>query len=88
MNINTLLSTYAQYKILADQAAEQLDHIRGQLVQAMQAAGTDTLTGTEHRASYKPVKQSRIDSKRLSAELPEIAREYTTTTEYFRFTFK
>lgn len=88
MDINILLSQYAQYKILADQAAAQLDQIRGQLVQAMQEAGTDTISGVEHKASYRPVKQSRIDSKRLSAELPEVAKQYTVTAEYMRFTFK
>lgn len=88
MDINVLLSQYAQYKLLAEQAAEQLDTIRAQIIQAMQEAGTDTITGTEHRASYKPVKQSRIDSKRLSAELPDVAKEYTVTAEYMRFTFK
>ena len=88
MNINELLSQYAQYKMIAEQAAEQLDTIRAKIIQAIQAAGTDTITGTEHKASYKPVKQSRIDSKRLSAELPEVAKEYTCTAEYMRFTFK
>ena len=88
MDIDNLLSQYAQYKLLSEQAAQQLDIIREKIIQAMQAAGTDTIAGTEHKSSYKPVKQSRIDSRRLSAELPEVAKEYTCTVEYMRFTFK
>lgn len=53
----------------------------------MIAAGVDTLTGSEHKASYKTVTSSRIDTSALKKALPEVAAEYTRTTESKRFTF-
>lgn len=47
----------------------------------------DSLTGTEHKASYKAVVSSRIDTTALKKDAPEIAAKYTRTTESRRFTF-
>ena len=55
--------------------------------QAMQASGTDTIIGAEHKASYKTVVSSRIDTAALKKALPDVAKEYTRTTETKRFTF-
>lgn len=49
--------------------------------------GLDTLTGSEHKASYKTVTASRIDTTALKKNAPEIAAQYTKTTETKRFTF-
>ena len=38
------------------------------------------------KVTYKHVKSSRLDSKRLKAELPEVAEQYTIASEYRRFT--
>jgi predicted phage-related endonuclease len=53
----------------------------------MQAAGVDTLAGDEHKATYKAVTSSRVDTTALKRDLPEIAAQYTKTTTARRFTF-
>lgn len=53
----------------------------------MQAQGVDTLTGTEHKATYKAISSSRIDTSALKRELPGVAAQYTRATETRRFTF-
>jgi len=53
----------------------------------MTAAGLDTLTGSEHKATYKTVVSSRIDTTALKKDLPDVANKYTKTTETKRFTF-
>jgi predicted phage-related endonuclease len=47
----------------------------------------DTLNGDEHRATYKAVTSDRIDTKALKAELPDIAKRYTKSSETMRFNF-
>ena len=37
------------------------------------------------KVTYKRVKSSRLDNKRLKAELPEVAEQYTVASEYRRF---
>lgn len=87
MNVNEIMSSLAEYMRIADETAAIIDGLKDQLKQAMQAAGTDTIIGSEHKASYKTVVSSRIDTAALKKALPDVAREYTRTTETKRFTF-
>lgn len=49
--------------------------------------GLEILTGSEHKAIYKTVTSSRIDTTALKKALPEVAERYTKTSETKRFTF-
>ena len=51
------------------------------------AAGVESLAGSEHKATYKAVTSSRVDTTSLKRDLPEIAARYTKTTTARRFTF-
>lgn len=64
-----------------------IEALKDQLKQYMRETGTDILTGTEHKATYKTVTSSRIDTSALKKDVPEIAAKYTRTTESHRFTF-
>ena len=77
----------AQYTRLQEETAAIIDGLKDELKAIMQERNTDTLTGTEHRASYKAVVSSRIDTTAIKKELPEVAAKYTRTTETRRFTF-
>lgn len=87
MNVNEIMSSLAEYMRIADETAAIIDGLKDQLKAAMQAAGTDTIIGAEHKASYKTVVSSRIDTTALKKALPDVAKEYTRTTETKRFTF-
>ena len=87
MNTNEIMRSLAEYMRIADETAAIIDGLKDQLKAAMQAAGTDTIIGAEHKASYKTVASSRIDTAALKKALPEVAKEYTRTTETKRFTF-
>ena len=87
MNVNEIMSSLAEYMRIADETAAIIDGLKDQLKAAMQAAGTDTIIGAEHKASYKTVVSSRIDTAALKKALPDVAKEYTRTTETKRFTF-
>ena len=86
-NIDTIMRELAQYTRLQEETAAIIDGLKDELKAIMQERNTDTLTGTEHRASYKAVVSSRIDTTAIKKELPEIAAKYTRTTETRRFTF-
>lgn len=87
MNVNETMASLAEYMRIADETAAIIDGLKDQLKAAMQAAGTDTIIGAEHKASYKTVVSSRIDTAALKKALPDVAKEYTRTTETKRFTF-
>lgn len=86
-NINEIFAELAQYQRLQEEAAAMVEALKDEIKQHMTAAGLDTLTGLEHKATYKTVASSRIDTAALKKELPQIAAQYTKTTETKRFTF-
>lgn len=86
-NVNELMTELAQYNRLAEETAQIIDGIKDKLKAYMTENNLDTLNGDEHKATYKEVTSSRLDTKALKKELPEVADRYTTTTSTMRFTF-
>lgn len=87
MNYNEIMSQLAQYMRLADETAAIIDGLKDQLKGYMIAEGLETLAGDEHKATYKTVTASRIDTTALKRDLPEIAERYTRQNSTHRFTF-
>ena len=87
MDINKLFAELAQYNRIAEETAAIIDGIKDQLKTYMTENGIETLTGEEHKATYKPVTASRIDTAAIKKELPEIAERYSKTTTTNRFVF-
>lgn len=86
-NINEIMKQLAEYQRIQEETTAIIDGLKDQIKGYMIAEKIDTLTGDEHRATYKEVTSSRIDTKALKNELPDIATRYTTTTSSMRFTF-
>ena len=87
MNINELFSELAQYTRIAEETAAIVDGLKDQIKKYMDELGTDTLIADEHKATYKTVASSRIDTTALKKNEPQIAQAYTVKTEARRFTF-
>ena len=87
MNINEIMKELAQYKRLQDETAAIIEGLTDKIKQYMTENQLETLTGDEHRATYKTVTSSRIDTTALKKALPDVATAYTKTTETRRFTF-
>ena len=87
MDINAIMTDLAQYKRLQEDAAAMVESLTDTLKQYMADNRLETLTGTEHKVTYKTVTSSRIDTTALKRNFPEIAEKYTKTTETKRFTF-
>lgn len=87
MNLDTIMAELAQYIRMQEEAAAMVESLKDQLKERMTAAGVESLAGSEHKATYKTVTSSRVDTTALKKDLPEIAARYTKTTTSRRFTF-
>ena len=87
MDINATMADLAQYIRMQEEAAAMVESLKAQLKGRMTAAGVESLAGSEHKATYKAVTSSRVDTTSLKKDLPEIAARYTKTTTARRFTF-
>lgn len=86
-NLNALMREIAEYTRMVEEVAATLDSLKDILKKHMEENGLDSIAGSEHKASYKAVTSSRIDTTALKRDLPEIAARYTKTTETRRFLF-
>ena len=87
MDVNAIMAELAQYKRLQEDATAMVESLTDTLKRYMVDNQLDTLTGTEHKATYKTVTSFRIDTTALKRNAPDIAEKYTKTTETKRFTF-
>lgn len=87
MNIDSIMKELAEYIRMQEEAAAMVESLKDQLKAHMTAAGVESLAGSEHKATYKTVTSSRVDTTALKKDLPEIAARYTKTTTAQRFTF-
>lgn len=87
MNLDAIMAELAQYIRMQEEAAAMAESLKDQLKERMTAAGVESLAGSEHKATYKAVTSSRVDTTSLKKDLPEIAARYTKTTTARRFTF-
>lgn len=86
-NLNGLMREIAEYSRMAEEIGATLDSLKDSLKKYMDENGFDSIAGNEHKASYKAVTSSRIDTTALKRDMPEIAAKYTKTTETRRFLF-
>lgn len=87
MNINEIMRELAQYTRLQEETAAIIEGLKDTIKNYMVENQLEILTGDEHKAIYKTVSGSRIDTTALKKDMPEIAAAYTKQTETKRFTF-
>jgi predicted phage-related endonuclease len=86
-NLDSLMREIAEYTRMAEEVAATLDSLKDILKKHMEENGLDSIAGSEHKASYKAVTSSRINTTALKRDMPEIAAKYTKTTNTRRFLF-
>lgn len=72
-----------ELQALIEEAEAEAEAIRDQLKQQM--GDQDEMRVDCYKITWKTVKSSRLDSKSLRAELPEVAARYTVASETRRF---
>lgn len=87
-NIDSTMRELAQYTRIMEEAAAVVDSLKDEIKRYMEEHNTDMLSGNEHKATYKAVTSNRIDTVALKKDLPDIAAQYTKTSETKRFTFQ
>ena len=80
----SLCNEYRENKRLIEELEAMNDSIKADIIAIM--GDRETVTEGATKAMLKTVTSSRIDSKALKQEHPDIATAYTTETIYKRFT--
>ena len=86
IELATKIKELKELEALIKQAEKEADEIKTAVRAVMDEKGLDEMTVDVYTVRNKVVKATRFDSKKLKAELPEIAERYTVATESVRFT--
>ena len=86
-NLDSLMREIDEYTRMAEEIAATLDSLKDILKKHMEENGLDSIAGSEHKARYKAVTSSRIDTTALKRVMPEIAAKYTKTPTTRRLLF-
>lgn len=88
MNANELdmkVNQIRSLKRLIEEAEAEIGGIEDEIKARMTELDTDELRGDACKVTWRQVSTTRIDSKSLKKDLPDIAAQYSTTTSYKRF---
>ena len=82
MNINELdmkVDQIRELKRMIEEAEAEITSIEDSIKATMTEQDTDELRGTKCKVTWKQTSSTRIDSKSLKKELPDIAAKYSRT---------
>ena len=79
-----LCNEYRENKRLIEELEAMNDNIKGDIIAIM--GDRETVIEGSTKVIYKTVTSSKLDSKALKEEHPDIAEAYTKETQYKRFT--
>lgn len=88
MSINEMDSKIKELRELrrmADELAAEMETIQDSIKAHMDAAGVDTINGTDWNVTYRAVTSSRIDTAALKKALPDVVERFSKTTTARRF---
>lgn len=84
--LNSKVQELRELRRMADEIAAEIETLTDTLKAEMTARNTDTLTGSDWKASWKEVTTNRLDTTALKKAMPDIAAAFTKATTSRRFT--
>ena len=70
-----------ELRCMADELDAEITAIEDSIKAHMTAEGTDTLSGTDYKVTWKPVLSSRFDSTAFKKAAPDMYAAFTKQTE-------
>lgn len=83
--LETRVSELRELRRMADELAAEITATEDAIKAYMTAGGTDELTGTSFKITWKEVTSCRLDSKALKAAVPELWQRFSKSTTSRRF---
>ena len=83
--LDNRVATMRELQAEADRITAEIESIKDEIKQTMIDQGSETLTGTDWKASWKVIEGTRFDSKALKAADPATFARFTVTTRTSRF---
>ena len=83
--LETKVSELRELRRMAEELAGEISAAEDVLKAYMTTSGTDELTGTSFKITWKEVTSNRLDSKALKSAAPELWQRFSKATTSRRF---
>lgn len=87
MNIHNTMKELAQYIRMQEEISATIEGLKNEIKAYMQQNNLESVSSDEHKATFKAVTSSRIDTTAFKKAFPSMAEQFTKTTTSSRFTF-
>lgn len=84
--LDTKVEELRELQKTIDELTAQVEAIKDSIKGKMVDEGTEELVGNGWKATWHAVTSSRLDSKKLKADLPEVYAQYSKSSTVCRFT--
>lgn len=85
VEISSKVRDLRELRRMAEELEAEITSIQDEIKTAMTVRGVDELSGADYKITWKAVTSSRLDSKALKLELPDVAARYMKETTARRF---
>ena len=86
MELDTKVQELRELQSMIDELTAQVETIKDAIKAKMVDEGTEELAGNGWKATWHTVTSSRLDTKRLKADHPDLYTEYSKDSTVCRFT--
>ena len=87
ITMNNHLQELARLRTMRAELDQLIEQEEAAIKDYMSSNELPELIGLEHKATYKAVTSSRLDTTALKKELPDIAARFMRSSSSMRFTF-
>ena len=84
-DLDTKVTTLRELQADIERLTAEAEAVKDELKAEMIERGSDVLVGTGWKASWKVVESSRLDTKALKAQMPDVYGRFTVTSKTSRF---
>lgn len=85
MELDSKVKELRELKRLVSNAESLIDSLQDEIKSEMIAQGVDTLAGSDWKATWKSITQTKFDTTALKKALPELAAKFSKQSTYKRF---
>ncbi len=83
-DLNSKVKELRELKTMASEIADAIENVQDEIKAVMTELATDTLKGVDWKITWKEYQQTRLDTKKLEADLGDLS-EYKKITTYKQF---
>lgn len=86
-NMDSLFKELAEAMMIQKQVEKTVNDLKADIKEYMEKNNLEEIIGTEHKATYKKIPQTKFDRKQFEEDHPRMIKKYLVDNSYMRLNF-